>query len=135
MTVSALDPGDSRSVETEVAGPAALLVAKAHKLHDRLESGRADRVDDKDAADVVRLMQTTSPAEVGATLAMLCQDTIAGQPSTDALTYVEELFGRRSRTGIEMASRALRLGMPAPRIETLCVAYTTQLLQSARQEE
>lgn len=134
MTVAALDPPDPRSVQAEVAGPAALLVAKAHKLHDRIASGRTERLDDKDAADVVRLMQTTSAAEVGATFAMLCRHPIAGSPSAGALAYIDELFGRRGRSGIEMASRALRLGMPEERVEALCTAYTVELLGSARNE-
>lgn len=64
MIVAALEVvADTRSFEVEVAGPAALLVAKAHKIHDRLGSSRPGRVDDKDAADVYRLMQATSPIE------------------------------------------------------------------------
>lgn len=58
----------------EVAGVAALIVAKAHKIHERLATGRVDRLSDKDAADVVRIMQTASASEVGATLAGLRQD-------------------------------------------------------------
>jgi ribosomal protein L11 len=132
MTVSALDPADTRSVEIEVAGPAALFVAKAHKLHDRVASNRVDRLDDKDASDVVRLMQTASVVEVGATFVRLCVDPIAGTPSTEALTYIEELFGRRGRPGIDMASRALRADMPEERIEAICTAYTARLLEEAR---
>jgi hypothetical protein len=49
MRVAALDPADTRPVSVEVAGSAALLVAKAHKLHDRIASGKAERIDDKDA--------------------------------------------------------------------------------------
>jgi hypothetical protein len=134
MTVSALDPADGRSIKAEVAGPAALFVAKAHKLHERVESGRAHRIDDKDAGDVVRLMQTTKPAEVGATFATLCVHPVAGRPSSDALRYVEALFGRRGRPGIDMAARALRVGMPEERVEELCTAYTAQLLRSARRD-
>lgn len=74
MQIAALDPNDTRVVHAEVAGEAALLVAKAHKIHDRQQRGRADRVDDKDAADVVRLMQTTDPATIGSTLAVLTAD-------------------------------------------------------------
>ena len=133
MVVSALDPADRRSIEVEVAGAPALFVAKGHKLHDRVASKRADRLDDKDAADVVRLMQTTSAAEVGATFVTLCADPIAGTPSADALTYLDELFGRRGRPGIDMASRALRIGMPEERIEALCIAYTGRLLEAARE--
>jgi hypothetical protein len=69
MTITALDEANTRSIVAEVAGAAALLVAKAHKLHDRVVAKREGRLDDKDAADIVRLMQTTSPEEVGVTLA------------------------------------------------------------------
>ena len=131
MTISALNPADGRSVDAEVAGPAALLVAKAHKLHDRA-SDRPGRLDDKDAADVVRLMQTTRAAEVGVTFVMLSRHPIAGPPSVDALAYIEELFGRRGRPGIQMAARALRVGMPEARVEALCIAYTDGLLSSAQ---
>jgi hypothetical protein len=48
MPVAALDAADERSVVVDVAGVAALLVAKAHKIHDRLASTRSDRLDDKD---------------------------------------------------------------------------------------
>ena len=78
MTIAALDPADERSLQARVAGPAALLVAKAHKLHDRVASGRAVRLEDKDASDVVRLMQTTRPDEIAVTLNALTQDEIAG---------------------------------------------------------
>jgi hypothetical protein len=130
MTITALNPTDTRSLRTKVAGPAALFVAKAHKLHDRVVSGRADRLDDKDAADVVRLMQTTTPDEVAATLSALGQDAVAGPPSKNALIYIEELFGRRGTPGIEMAARALRAAMPEDRIQTLCVAYVAALLDA-----
>lgn len=42
MTIPALEPADTRTIDVEVAGPAALLVAKAHKIHDRLTSARPD---------------------------------------------------------------------------------------------
>jgi hypothetical protein len=128
MTITSLDPTDTRSLQTKVAGPTALFVAKAHKLHDRVESRRADRLDDKDAADVVRLMQTTSPDEVATTFNGLAEDAVAGVPSKDALVYIQEMFGRRGTQGIEMAARALRAAMPEDRIEALCVAYVGALL-------
>lgn len=46
--------------------------------------------------------------------------------------YIEELFGRRGRPGIAMASRALRLAMPEEAVEILCTAYTARLIESAR---
>jgi hypothetical protein len=132
MTISALDPTDSRSLQAKVAGPAALFVAKAHKLHDRAESPRGDRLDDKDAADVVRLMQTTNPDEIAGALGALGDDAIAGAPSKDALVYIEQLFGRRGALGVEMSARALRAAMPEDRVEALCTAYVAALLKSSR---
>ncbi len=104
MTIAALDPLDIRSVQAKVAGAAALLVAKLHKLHDRVDRGREDRLHDKDAADVIRLMQATVPAEIAATLAMLTKDDLAGPSTLDAIKYLDDLFGRRGRPGIDMAA-------------------------------
>jgi hypothetical protein len=56
IEVAALDDADRRRLTVRVAGPAALVVAKVHKLRDRLAQGKADRIADKDAADVYRLM-------------------------------------------------------------------------------
>jgi hypothetical protein len=131
MPIAALAPQDERVAQAQVAGEAALLVAKAHKIHDRQERGRADRIDDKDAADVVRLMQTTDPSVVGSRLGELSADPIAGAASRDALTFLVALFGRVGRPGIEMATRALQLAMPEATIETLCVTYTQELRGSA----
>ncbi len=130
MTIVALDPLDTRSVEAKVAGTAALLVAKLHKLHDRVIRGREDRLHDKDAADVIRLMQATTPAEMAATLAILTRDDLAGPSTIDAIGYLHDLFGRRGRPGIDMAAEALRIAMPKDRVSALCVAYTEGVLRS-----
>ena len=123
MVVASLDPGDRRSLEVEVAGVAALLVAKAHQLHDRLDQGKTHRVDDKDASDMVRIMRTTVPTQVGKTLARLSGDKVAGHPTQNAVLYLDELFGRRGRPGIDMAARALRLAMDADTVEAICTTY------------
>ena len=134
IEITALEAGDDRRVVANVAGEAALLVAKMHKLHDRVESGRSDRLDDKDAADVIRLMQATSPRTVGLTVARLCADGLAGTVSTQAVAYLDEMFGRRGRVGIRMAASALRLGLPEERVEALSIAYTGALVDVVRSE-
>ena len=53
--VSALDPSDGRRHEILVAGPAALLVSKTHKIAER--EGQRSRESDKDALDVLRLLR------------------------------------------------------------------------------
>ncbi len=128
MTVAALEAADTRSFEVEVAGPAALLVAKAHKIHDRLGSSRPGRLDDKDAADVYRLMQATSPIEIAERLAELRRHEIAGPATEAAIAYLAELFGRRNGEGVRMATRALRLAIPAAQVSTLATSYIGRLV-------
>lgn len=73
------------------------------------------------------MMQVTSPTAVGGTLTALLGHSIAGPPTADAVGYLDELFARRGRPGIQMATRALRLGIPEEGVEAICVAYMTAL--------
>lgn len=60
LAIASLDQDDPRMVDALVAGPTALLIAKAHKINDRLvETDRPDRLKDKDASDVYRIFLTT----------------------------------------------------------------------------
>ena len=70
-----------RGIDVAVAGEAALINPKLHKLHDRLVQNHAHRRHNKDAGDIVRLMRVTSPGEIGATLVRLAEDDVAG-PAT-----------------------------------------------------
>ena len=133
MRIEALDPDDRRSSQLRVAGTAALLVAKTHKISDRVESGR-DRLDDKDASDVIRLMQKSAPEVVAKTLSGLLAHPSAGPPTELAIGRFEALFGGRAGIGIEMAARALRGAMPEERVRanlpsptpTSCAAHCRQ---------
>lgn len=130
MPITALDPADTRSVTIDVAGVGALLVAKAHKIHDRVESAKPGRIGDKDAGDVVRMMRTSVNSTVSDTLSGLLGDDVAGPPTKAALLYLDELFGRRGAPGVQMAVRALNLALTQQEVETICVAYTQALLES-----
>lgn len=132
MQIVALDPSDRRSLKIRVAGTAALLVAKAHKLNDRIESDHKDRLVDKDASDVVRLMQASSPSQVATTLSGLAAHQTAGPPTKAAIQHLEALFGSRAGQGIEMAAQALRGAMPEERVRAICLAYTSELHSSLR---
>ena len=61
MRVGAFDDSDARGFDLSVAGPAALLVSKLHKIADRAGSPRAK---DKDAYDVLLLLRGTTAAEM-----------------------------------------------------------------------
>lgn len=123
MTITALDPADGRRATANVAGPAALLIAKAHKLHDRLAGGRRDRVVDKDAVDCFRIMQTVPPARVASMLERLTLDPVAGPVTRVGWERLEALFGRRAGDGVVMASRALRLALPAEQVAAISVGF------------
>jgi hypothetical protein len=66
---------------------------------------------------------------VSSTLAELESHEIAGPPTTAAIGYLQELFGRRGSAGIQMASRARQGSIPQERVMAICVAYTAGLLE------
>jgi hypothetical protein len=127
MIVTALEQSDTRHFEAEVAGVAAMFVAKAHKIHDRLRSNRPGRAEDKDAGDVYRLMQTTSPRDIAARLADLRKHEIAGSVTDAAIGYLVEQFGRRNGHGVRMAAQALRIAIPEAQVATLATDYISRL--------
>lgn len=127
MEVVALSDDDTRRFLVRVAGVAALLVAKLHKLHDRLVAGKQDRIADKDAADIYRMMQAVPVGTILPRLEMLLTDPTAEGPSRSALTFLGELFGAPLGTGVRMAIEALRPGVPAATIETVCTSFTREI--------
>jgi hypothetical protein len=61
-------------VDTYVSGPAALLIAKSHKIHERLLAitSRPDRLRPKDSGDVALLMMVSDAKEIAQTMATEC---------------------------------------------------------------
>ena len=137
MTIGSLEPGDDRrEFSLAVAGPAALLVAKAHKLAERLENesgGRPHRVRPKDAGDVVRLMRAPAgPEEIGSRLAMLASHAMCGAVVRHGVDQIGRLFaGRRSR-GVDLAVDALTGALPEEFVRELVPAYIGAMLGSYR---
>lgn len=80
-------------------------------------------------------MQASDPRAVGATLRALSVDGSAAEVTSQSLTLLDAQFGRRGRSGVAMATRALRIAMPAERGEALRVAYTSRLLEAATDVE
>lgn len=77
MRVSSLD-GDGRSAVINVAGPAALLVPKLHKLGERVDP--PDSLDEKDAHDIYRLLVATETSELAETIRQLLTEDLRGGP-------------------------------------------------------
>lgn len=105
MTVRALDPRDDRSVETYVAGPAALLVAKLHKIAERVDSPH--RLNDKDAHDIYRILRAVDTDDLRAGLGELMGDPLSRDVTREAVTYAGTLFAESPEAlGSTMAGRA-----------------------------
>ncbi len=124
MTIGALDPTDERSVAMFVAGPAALLVAKTHKIAERAND--KNRLRDKDALDVLRILQTTSTDDLASRLATLRDDDISAGVTDEAVAQLGPLFGNRDAPGIHMAVRAAG---PDADPETIAASLTTLVVE------
>jgi hypothetical protein len=127
MAIEALQPGDFRSFRARVAGLPALLIAKSYKINDRVEAGNEDRTSDKDASDVVRIMQAMPVGEMASELTRLRRHPDAGPSTALGITHFMRLFGQRNGEGIAMASQALREAMPEERVRAISLAYSEGL--------
>jgi ABC-type amino acid transport substrate-binding protein len=132
MTITSLATEDDREATIKVAGPAALLVAKLHKLGERRED--RGRLVDKDAHDVYRLLVAVDTATVADRLRMLADDELAGTATKQALDYLRELFETPDALGAVMAGRAEELvGDPAV-VSAAAAALADDLLVALRTE-
>lgn len=128
FSIDAFDPDDRRRFEIRVAGPSALLVAKLHKLADRTAERRGNRLDDKDALDVLRLLRAVPTTALAAGLHRLLSDAAAQEVAREAVDHLARLFGATGASGTQMAVQATeRLEDPAA-IAGSCVALTAALL-------
>lgn len=123
IEVEALDGSDHRRFVVDVAGPAALVVAKVYKLRDRLADGRADRIANKDAADVYRLMLSVPVGDFMARFWRLLADETAEPVAREAVDLMVQLFGAPRAEGVRMASDALRLAVPTERVAGVCTGF------------
>jgi hypothetical protein len=93
--LAALDAADRRSFTVAAAGPAALIVSKMHKIRERLEERAQRRLDDKDALDVLRLLQATATAPLAATFVQLLRADVSKTVTDEALKALKELSPTR----------------------------------------
>ncbi|HTO00061.1 MAG TPA: hypothetical protein VL068_05235 [Microthrixaceae bacterium] len=125
MTVTALDPADHRTREVRVAGTAALVVAKAHKIGERA-SNTPNRLIDKDAHDLYRILVATDTQTLATDITRLLGEELSRGSTIAALDFIHELFARGPESlGSQMAGRAEEgLGNP------VTVALQTSILAS-----
>ncbi|MEV0030444.1 GSU2403 family nucleotidyltransferase fold protein [Nocardia sp. NPDC050793] len=107
IVVPSLAPGDDRAITANVAGPAALLVAKCHKIAERINDPKPDRLKDKDAHDIYRILVKFQTAELAATFTNLLADAVSAEVTNEAVDHLHALFAAGpDATGSDMAGRA-----------------------------
>ncbi len=105
MVIRALDDTDKRAFEARVAGPAALLIAKVHKISERVDSPH--RLNDKDAHDVYRLLVATESSDVAGTIRELLENPISQSATANGIVMLRALFADGAEAlGSVMAGRA-----------------------------
>lgn len=125
MTVTALDAADRRQHDVRVAGPAALVVAKAHKIGERAADS-PERLVDKDAHDIYRILVHTPTDSLAADFRRLLADDLAGAVTAQAVEFIRENFAAGAEaTGSIMAGRTEE-GIGEPQT----VALQTSILAS-----
>ncbi|MDV7353056.1 GSU2403 family nucleotidyltransferase fold protein [Rhodococcus oxybenzonivorans] len=106
--IDPLDPADGRRQKVRVAGPAALLVAKLHKIGERVE--KPSRLKDKDAHDIYRILRAVETEELRSSFARLLADELSGPVTAEALAHLRTLFASGSDAIWIGHGRACRAG-------------------------
>jgi hypothetical protein len=126
--IASLEPAvDPRAVSVRVAGVAALLVAKAIKIGERLTGTQPDRMVDKDASDVLGMMMATDADQVAATFSRLLTHQDVSDVTRNGLNQLRRHFGAPRATGVEMAVRALAGVQDEDAVRALAPAFLAQL--------
>jgi hypothetical protein len=73
----------------------------------RTSTARPDRLQDKDASDVIALMMTSDVDQVTATFGDLLHDERTQETTSAGLGHFHQLFGASRAPGVEMVTRAL----------------------------
>lgn len=140
MNVAALD-SDPRSFEVRVAGVAALLVAKAHKVEERLDDPKRSDFIAKDALDMLRLLRGSDLRSVANVLSQgrsVPTDEHHGETRiaiaevvSQAMAILRSDFAAENARGCVLAGRAAA-GRDDPAIVSASLAaLVNQLLELA----
>jgi hypothetical protein len=127
LTIRSIDSADHRAISVNVAGPVALLVAKLHKIGERVANAdaRPDRVIAKDGADTYRLMLHLKAEQAAGRLQTLLANPVAGATTRTAIIYLRTLFSAPGSAGTRLAVTGLEADVPQNRVESVCVGFTT----------
>ena len=128
--IGSLEDVDTRSFEVAIGGPAALLVAKTHKILERVD--RPDRRSDKDALDVLRLLRSAPTEVLTGRLLTLLNHPLAAEVTEEAIEEMERLFGAPNAPGSQMAARAAAGSEPEDVVAASMAALAGELIRAVR---
>ena len=130
LEVTALEPDDDRRIVVKVAGVAALVVAKTHKLGERLDTPR--RLESKDAGDVYRLFDATPLATMANMIRRLLVHPLTMTTTEQALVYLRQLFRSPNSPGTRLAVQALSGVIDPQAVTSTSTGYTRDLIELTR---
>ena len=105
ITIRSLDQADTREFDIKVAGPAALLVAKIHKIAERSVDTSRNRLKDKDAFDVYRILRAVDSGPLAEEFQCMLDDERAHAVVAQAMALFGEYFGSIDAVGTQMVGR------------------------------
>lgn len=130
MQIRALHEGDDRAIVANVAGPAALLVAKLHKIGERAETAPS-RLVDKDAHDLYRILVAIDTATLAGRLRMLRTHDLARPGTEKGLVWLQNLFAAGpDAIGSQLAARAEAAFGTGETVAAACAALAQDLLDA-----
>jgi len=103
------------------------LIAKIHKIEERIPQSRTEN---KDALDVLRLLRAIQTADLVTRLTTLRESNLAGAVTEQALTHIPALFGVLDAPGVMMAIAASTGEEEADTIAASMVALATDLVDA-----
>ena len=133
--IASLDPAANRSHILKVAGPAALLVSKVHKIEERLDDGNIRRQTNlsKDALDVYRLLLAIETNEIAQEFQLLHSSEISRAVTSNALSKFRTLFGARDGEGTTLLVKATQALEDPEFIAASSIALSEDLLAATGQ--
>jgi hypothetical protein len=129
--IAAFEPSDRRAFTLKVAGPAALLVAKAIKIAERADGARMrpDRLREKDALDMFRLLQAVDTQVLAAGLDRHRASADAVAVSREGMAFV----AANARTPADLLPQlAAAAAFGDPTISPAFAALAAQLAQAVQ---
>ena len=130
LEVPSLESEDNRRVVVKVAGTAALVVAKAHKLGDRL--GDPNRLQSKDAGDMYLLFDATPVKDLVNKIRLLLMDKLSSKTAGQSLLYLDQLFRSPDSVGTKLAVDALKGVVDPSEVTSTITGYIHELLSLLR---